>query len=177
MSLGQKQEAALRIGKEFEPYIIKKYPSGNWALVLNPKQVPYVGRCVAWWLDHCPGEGERMTPHDLPRAERDELFEEIWGDAVKACQALGYNTEPYGKDFLLNMAYLANEEGHNHHMHWHFVPRTRVPLRVEALLGQIFEDIAWGQNYASIRQRPLDGPDEALIIRDTMAEAIGGIVH
>ena len=173
--LAQEEEVALKIGKAFEPYVIKEYI--GWTLVLNLKQVPYVGRSYAWWRDNSPGEGERMSPMEIPRAERDELFDTIFPDVVLACGALGYKTQHYGKDFLLNMAYLANEEGHRHHIHWHFIPRSIRPVRVEALLGRTFDDHAWGNNYSTVKQGELDGPDEALIIRDTMALAIGGIPH
>lgn len=158
--------------EKYQPYIIKDYI--DWTLFLHEKQFPYIGRCYAWWKDSSPHEGELMRPSDLGRDELLELNNTIFDEVVDACAALGYQVEPYGDKFLLNMSYLANMPEHNHHMHWHFVPRTSIPI-VLAGLNLRTEDVEWGKHYAKppLGEEAL-AHEKLLAIRQLMANTIGG---
>jgi hypothetical protein len=157
---------------KYRHLIIKEYE--HWALFLSEKQMPYVGRCYAWWRDTNESEGEGMSLTDLSPKDLIEVLHMVYGEVVVACKALGYPTHLYGTEFLLNTTYLANEEAHNHHMHWHFIPRAKTPVEVRVLPHRRFEDLLWGANYANIKQVSLRR-HELLIVRDAMASAIGGI--
>lgn len=158
----------------YAPYLIKEYP--HWLLFLNKKQAPYLGRCYAWWKDREPGEGEGMRPSALPPEALVELHHRIFDDVLDACRALGHDTDAYGKSFLLNMAYLANEGHlHAHHMHWHFVPRFTRPLHLPRI-GVRVEDTGWGSHYARAVQDEHElGESRLRYIRAVMAKAISGI--
>lgn len=111
----------MEVGEAFKPLIIKKYRF--WDLLLSEKQ-RYLGRTYIWWRDRSPGEGENMALDELPDEALLEV-KKIWRDVVRCCRMLGYTTEPYGQNFRLNTAYLANESQHHKgHMHIHFYPRT-----------------------------------------------------
>lgn len=155
------------------PYRIKEYP--HWTLFLNKKQMPYLGRCYAWWKDRTEGEGESMRPSDLPPEALFELTHTVFEDVIDACRALGHDTDRYGPLFRLNMAYLANEPVHNHHMHWHFVPRFKEQVFFEPA-GRTFTDTEFFANYAKPPAGERVVPEDALRkIRFAMAKAIGGI--
>ncbi len=161
--------------KEYQPYIIKEYP--HWTLFLHQKQSPYVGRCYAWWKDKKLGEGEGMQAGLLPKVARNWLFDGIFWDVVRACKALGYSTGQYGPGFLLNMACLANEGHlHNHHMHWHFIPRSPHPIILKEIDLRC-EDVEWGKQYAKPRLGEHTLAEAQLQhIRRLMAEVVGGVV-
>lgn len=160
---------------EYLPYLIKDYE--YWGLFLNKKQVPYLGRTYAWWKDRTPGEGEGMRPSDLPQEALRELHHTIFDDMLDVCHALGHMTDPYGPLFRLNMACLANEPVHNHHMHWHFVPRFKHPLYFEPL-SRRFEDTEFFAHYAKPPAGERIMPEAALqTVRRTMAGAVGGIMQ
>lgn len=154
----------MKLSQQYRPLIIKEF--SYWTLVLNEKQ-QYLGRCYAWWRDNCPAEGERLRPSELPPDALLELNRTIFADVERACQALGYATEPYGKEFLLNTCYLANLPGHNHHMHWHFIPRTAKPIILEEIDFRS-TDHRWGDNYRQELQVPL-APEKLEYIRNRMA--------
>ncbi len=135
----------MKLGEAYKPLIIKEYP--HWTLVLNEKQWPYVGRCYAWWKGKGPGDGEGLQPGSIPKPALGWLFSTIYWEVMVACRALGYSTHQYGPKFLLNMCYLANLPGHNHHMHWHFIPRSAHPI-VLPEIDLRCEDREWGLNYA-----------------------------
>lgn len=158
---------------KYLPYIIKEYT--HWTLFLHKKQNPYVGRCYAWWKkDDSQGQGENMRPSDLSRQAVFELNQTVFDEVVDACRALGHQVDPYGENFLLNMAYLANLAEHKHYMHWHFVPRFKEPLAV-GKIGLLTADHEWGQHYAKPALGEYELDEEKLrFIRLTMAKAIGG---
>jgi hypothetical protein len=170
-----KKEVLMLSGTAYQPYLIKEYP--YWSLFLHTKQSPYVGRCYAWWKDRKPGEGEGMQAGLLPKEARGWLFDCIFWEVVRACKTLGYSTDQYGPGFLLNMACLANEGHlHNHHMHWHFIPRSPHPIILKET-NLRFEDAEWGKQYA----KPIFGEyglaePHLQYIRRTMAEAVGGVL-
>lgn len=161
--------------KEYQPYIIKEYP--YWTLFLHQKQSPYVGRCYAWWKDRKLDEGEGMQAGLLPKGARNWLFDCIFWEVTRACKALGYSTDQYGPGFLLNMAYLANEGHlHNHHMHWHFIPRSPHPIILKEIDLRC-EDAEWGKQYAKPRLGEHTLAESQLQhIRRLMAEVVGGVV-
>jgi hypothetical protein len=134
----------MQVSEEYTPYTVREYEF--WTLFLHPKQLPYLGRCYAWWKDREAHEGERMPFVRVPVPALEEL-QRISLHVTQACEALGYQTVPYGENFLLNIAYLANEAGHNHHMHVHFVPRTKIEFGVLGINRRI-NDREWGKNYA-----------------------------
>lgn len=157
---------------EYAPYLIKEYR--HWSLFLHRKQMPYLGRCYAWWKDTAHGEGEGLRPSDLSPEALVEVMRTVFEDVVDACHALGHSTDEYGARFRLNMAYFANEREHRHHLHWHFVPRFGEPLRFEPL-GRLFCDTEFHANYA----KPPGGErvlpeDQLQTVRAMMAKAIGG---
>ena len=164
----------MELRERYRPYIIKEYE--YWTLVLHEKQLPYIGRCYAWWKDRAPGEGEGMPPSSLPPRGIIEATRKIFVDVQTACTKLGYDSlgpGAYGKKFLLNTCYLANEPAHNHHMHIHYIPRSAHRVVVEAL-GLASEDIEWGRNYAKPMQGEHTLPRRVLLeIRDIVANAIG----
>lgn len=155
---------------EYQGYVLKDYPF--WTLFLHKKQWPYVGRCYAWWKDRKPGEGEGMPPGLIPKPARGWLFDQIFWEVARACGALGYTTSPYGERFLLNMCCLMNEPVHNHHMHWHFIPRSAHSIVLEAIDLRC-EDTEWGRNYAKppLGEQELDEP-RLQHIRTRMIDAL-----
>jgi diadenosine tetraphosphate (Ap4A) HIT family hydrolase len=161
-----RKEYLMLIGERFKPFVIKEYH--NWGLILAENQF-YVGRCYTWSLDKTPGEGECLRPSQIHPIARDEYFE-ITNDVVRVCKALGYEVEPYGEQFMLNEAYFANEEGHNHHLHYHMIPRTKRPFEVP-LLHITMEDPQWGRNYAG-RSRML-AMDQMLALVQIFRQTIG----
>lgn len=111
----------MEVGPQYKPLTVRSYRF--WDLLLSDKQ-RYLGRTYIWWKDRSPGDGENMALDDLPDEALLEV-KKIWRDVVRCCRMLGYQTEPYGQNFRLNTAYLANErQHHNGHMHIHFYPRT-----------------------------------------------------
>lgn len=64
-------------------------------------------------------------------------------------------------DGPLNFAYLANEESHEHHCHYHVVPRYRESRSFREVL---FTDTSWGKQWTSLKM------DEKLAIK--VGEAI-----
>lgn len=162
----------MRISLKYRPLLIKEYRW--WSLLLHTEQHPYIGRCYAWWSDLSPGEGEGFRPSDVPPEALLELNRTIFDEVTDGCAALGYTVDPYGEDFLLNMAYFANEAEHNHHMHWHFVPRNRVAF-LSSPLNTVVEGRQWGKNYAPYETVPAT-PAQLRDIRLIMAKAIGGMV-
>lgn len=157
----------MEISGRYLAYILKEYEC--WTLVLSEKQVPYLGRCYAWWKDTTPGEGENMPFGNLPDDALIEL-RKISNDLSGALWALGYQTMLYGKEFLLNTAYLANEPAHNHHMHVHFIPRTRVPVK---RFGLTAHDPNWGSNYSNPPGGQQELPHHKLLqIREELARHI-----
>ncbi len=159
----------MKIGKEFKPLILKEYEF--WALSLSPKQLPYVGRTYAWWKDRHIGEGEKMAPWELPLSALLELHSLVMLDVVRGLDAIGYPTQPYGERFLLNTAYLANESGHNHHMHYHFIPRVRDLLNLEKLRLTVTDE-RWGKNYLQPQNAPTLTHKRLLALKAVMVEAI-----
>lgn len=164
------EEAALLLGEKYRPLIIKEYPF--WTLVLHEKQSPYVGRCYAWWKDQKPGDGERLQAGLIPKTARGWLFDQIFWEVIRACRALGYSTQEYGSKFLLNMCCLANMPAHNHHMHWHFIPRSAHPIIIEQIDLRV-DDREWGSNYArpSLGEHELEST-RLEFIRQLMVNAI-----
>ena len=160
---------------EYLPYVIKDYPF--WTLFLHKKQNPYVGRCYAWFKDKKPGDGEGMQAGAMSKEARGWLFDLIYWEVSIACFALGYSTNRYGPEFLLNMCYLANMPEHNHHMHWHFIPRSAHPIVLEQIDLRV-QDFEWGRNYAkpALGEHELD-EERLQFIRARMATAIGGVIR
>lgn len=153
--------------------LIKEYEF--WTLYLNEKQLPYIGRCYAWWKDTSPDEGEGMKLSSLSPAAMQEVFGRIFDDVCTAMGALGYPTAAYGSEFLLNTCYLANELVHNHHMHVHFIPRSTAIVSVHDRVADthIFSsNTDWGRNYSQPKGLPQPPPAKLEIVRNTMAEAI-----
>jgi diadenosine tetraphosphate (Ap4A) HIT family hydrolase len=159
----------MQLGEEYKQYIIKEYI--YWTLVLNEKQIPYLGRSYAWLKSRLRHYGENMRLSELPKEALFELIYTIEPDVVLACNALGYKTDPYGQDFLLNTDYLANLHAHNHHMHVHFVPRHSGILYPEPDIGTNFVDKLWGANWSSAKQKILE-PPKLKIICGSMANSI-----
>ena len=163
----------MRVSDEFKGNIIKEYDF--WTLLLHTHQLPHLGRCYIWWRDrgkHDIGEGLALWEiHPKPLLEG---LQKIPRDILKACKALGHNTEAYGTEFLLNTTYLANEMFHHKaQLHVHFIPRYKQPLRVEGLGITCVEDRHWGKHYAPMsEQAPLPAHDLSTI-RLAMAAAIG----
>jgi len=154
----------------YRPNIIREYR--YWTLFLNTKQKPYVGRCYAWFRDSDLRRGEGLRLDELPVAAIIEYSCRIFPDVVRACKALGYATEKYGQEFLLNTCYLANEKSHNHHMHVHYIPRSANPVTLHDI-DLTCNDLRWGHNYtplASGVEQHLEG-EKLFYIRDVMREA------
>lgn len=160
---------------KYSPYIIKEYT--HWKLFLNKKQYPYVGRCYAWWKKaNSPGQGENMLPSDLSRQAWLELLT-IFDEVVDGCRELGHQVDPYGEAFRLNMGYYANLPEHNGYMHWHFVPRFKQPLVLEAINLRA-DDFEWGGHYARPKLGEHELDEEKLqSIRLMMARAIHGNLY
>lgn len=159
---------------EYLPYLIKDYK--YWELFIHDLQVPYLGRAIAWWKDRSPGEGEGMRPSDLPPEALLELNHTIFEDLLDAYRSLGYKVDPYKEHFLLNMDYLANNLGHNHHLHWHFVPRSRDIIFFEKRPTLTIHNENWGFNWSPYQTEP-PSPEKNEAVRNLMAKAIGGIVR
>ena len=154
---------------DYSSWILKEYL--YWTLYLHEeKQLPYLGRCYAWWNDSSSIKGEKLSFGALPVEALVEL-QKISQDVTIACEALGYETVPYGKAFLLNTCYLANEEAHGHHMHVHFIPRSGVFFYAPCINKQI-EDYEWGRNYSSARQHRFRDNTSFEVVKRTMAGAI-----
>ncbi len=133
------------VSARYRPNIIKEYE--YWWLLTSEYQVPHLGRCYAWWKDRHDGEGEGLPLCSLPQQALSECFQTVFLDVMKACGALGHQTNKYGTEFLLNTAYLANERlYHNAHMHVHFIPRFKHAFRTPQL-GIRSEDSLWGKHY------------------------------
>jgi diadenosine tetraphosphate (Ap4A) HIT family hydrolase len=159
----------VEISERYRPNIIKEYD--YWILVLHEKQLPYVGRCYSWWKDREPGEGEGKPFSWIPD---DAVLEskKIYKEVMLACAALAYETIPFGTDFLLNKNYMANEEVHRHHMHEHFIPRSRIEFRVPKV-GVLVRDREWGKNYAKPALGEHELPEEHhRTVKAIMAESI-----
>ena len=157
------------LGDPYLPYVITEYKF--WKLVLNEKQLPYLGRCYAWWKDREPGEGENMSFDELPNKALIEL-KQIAHELKSVYFALGYTVDPYGDYFRLNgPLFLANEaEHHRGHMHMHFVPRTGISFTTR--FGITVVDPNWGKNYAN-PQGEAKLPHHTLIrIAEEMARAL-----
>ena len=154
----------MKISTKYSAYIIKEYTW--WTLVLNEKQLPYLGRCYAWWKDRTLGEGENMPFHHLPDDAVLEL-KKISSELSDALWSIGYQTTLPGEQFLLNMAYLANQPEHNHHMHVHFIPRTSIPVKH---FGLTADDPNWGKNYAN-------PPGEAEVSRNKLMQISAGLAR
>jgi len=76
---------------------------------------------------------------DLTDDERMELLQ-LYGTFKRALRRL------FNFDGPLNFCYLANEEWHGHHCHYHVIPRYK---EKREFMGVIFEDIAWGKLFIS----------------------------
>jgi hypothetical protein len=155
---------------QYSHLLLKSYP--HWDLYLSDKQWPHVGRCYAWWRDHPKrkGEGEGKPLSWLPLPAIIEYNVHIFNDVMHACQALGYSRE-YGKGFLLNVAYLANEQVHNHHLHVHYIPRSAVKFKVSDIELMV-DDHAWGGDYSKHPAGSPMKPDDLLAIKVTMKSAL-----
>lgn len=166
----------MQTAAKYAPYIIKEYEF--WTLLIHcDRPTPYIGRAVAWWKDREPSEGEGLTLLNIAGVPSNELFRKVFVDVVRGCKALGHNTAKLGVEFLINTSYLANEESHNHQMHWHFVPRWKQPFHMDALGGKVVVDPCWGRNYHEVyaTQKGADFslPEHELqTIRSIMAKAI-----
>jgi diadenosine tetraphosphate (Ap4A) HIT family hydrolase len=160
----------MKIGSPYDQLIIIEY--SFWTLCLSEKQLPYVGRCYAWWKDTPLQNGERMPPWDLHQKALQELYHAITPDVMKGLKALGHLTEPYGEHFLLNTCYLANEPDNHHHMHVHFIPRFDYVMEIKGS-GIDSVDERWGKNYAQPSDAPAFAPEILENIRKRMADAIG----
>lgn len=162
----------MRVSPEFRQNIIKEYK--HWTLLLHTHQVPYIGRCYIWWRDrgkHDMGEG--LAPWEIHPEPLLEGLQEIPKDILRACKALGHNTDSYGTEFLLNTAYLANlVADHKAHLHVHFIPRYKEPLHVESLT-RTFEDDLWGKHYKPMSAQSALPVHDLSTIRLEMAAAIG----
>lgn len=153
------------LGERYQPLIIRDYK--YWTLVLHEKQIPYLGRCYAWWKDRVPHEGEGASIANLPSKAILECYKVIVSDVIADCRKLGYNVL-YDVNFRLNDAQFGNEEGHNHHIHVHFIPRYKTSWPFEPL-GLKVHDPLWGRNYArGFNERTLHA-DQLKVIRDIMA--------
>lgn len=167
----------MELASQYLRLAIKGYV--HWTLVLHQDQCPFVGRCYAWWNDAEFGEGEGLAPSIVQPEANEELFRRIFPDVLDACQALGHNIDAYGKEFLLNTCYLANEPSHRHHLHWHFIPRFAKPVTVKPL-GIRIADPVWGANYKSPYGVPMETsdllrkPETLESIRAVMAVSIRG---
>jgi hypothetical protein len=166
------RRSSVKISDEYAPYAIRAYT--YWTLFLNKKQLPFVGRCYAWWNDNHDAEGEGMPFARLPIDAVEEL-QRISTDVTIACGALGYSTTPRPPQFLLNISYQANE-GHIHryHMHWHFIPRSKLEFKAKVPGHDLtVRDLAWGKNYSKtpLGQHELDD-DQLQAIKMSMANAI-----
>lgn len=160
----------MRSKEEFEPNIIREYR--HWTLFLNTKQIPYIGRCYAWFKDTPVLNGEGLRLHELPAAAVIELVFRISADVTAGCKALGYQTESRIK-FLLNTCYLANETAHNHHMHAHFIPRSECAIYLSDICLRA-KDPLWGRNYAYLAPECEQkvSKEQSSYIRDVIAQAI-----
>lgn len=56
--------------------------------------------------------------------------------------------ELFNFDGPLNFAYLANEESHKHHCHYHLVPRYKTS---RTFSGVEFNDVSWGSIWTSAK--------------------------
>jgi diadenosine tetraphosphate (Ap4A) HIT family hydrolase len=163
----------MKLGEQYAHLVIT--PFDHWTLVLHENQ-GYPGRCYAWFNDQfaegLPLLGEGLPMHQLPSLANKELMHHVYPLVIEAHSALGYTTSPYAASYLLNMEYLANNEGHNHQMHWHFTPRTRSPVAI-ACLGRSHADMLWGHRHnPRLVPHPALRPEEVEAIRATMAGTI-----
>jgi len=105
----------------------------HWQVYISERGGNNLGR-LYFWLNR-----DGIVDYDqLTKEELDELG--MLYAAYK--QALLQLWKPK----LINFAYLANEESHGHHCHYHFVPRYK---NSRAFNGAIFNDITWGHLWTS----------------------------
>jgi hypothetical protein len=161
----------VQIEEKYKHTIIKEYHF--WTLCLSLEQLPHVGRCLVWWKDRAPGEGERMPPWEVPEFAIIEREKTIYRHVYQAWAALGYATEPYGDKSMINIPYFANGLEHNHHMHVWLVPRTELTFVIPEI-NLTVHDPNWGNEFAQREVENSRVTDEQFeYIRKTMADAIG----
>jgi diadenosine tetraphosphate (Ap4A) HIT family hydrolase len=107
---------------------------GNaWDVYISERGGNNLGRLYLWL------KRDGIIDYDeLTDAERDELLQ-LHRTFKKALRQ-------FQPDGPLNFAYLANEESHGHHCHYHLVPRYKEP---RVFNGVEFIDVSWGHPWTS----------------------------
>jgi diadenosine tetraphosphate (Ap4A) HIT family hydrolase len=127
----------------FDKFII--HEALHWAVYVSERGGCNLGR-MYFWLKR----NGIVHPWDLSPAEDAEL-KLLAATFWKAVQSAFQADHP-------NFAYLANEEVHGHHCHYHLVPRYRQPRTFQEVR---FYDMNWGR------------PWHSETMRDNLVRAVG----
>ena len=116
----------------FDKFIVFK--GVHWDVYVSERGRNNLGRLYVWL--HRDGI---IDYDDLTDEERKELLQ-LFAKFKKILKDL------FDFDGPLNFAYLANNESHKHHCHYHIVPRYKEPRTFE---GVEFVDPTWGTQWKS----------------------------
>ncbi len=118
----------------FDKFIVHK--GQYWDVYVSERGGNNLGR-IYFWLKR---DGI-VDYDDLTTKELDELR---W---FYHCFKLALR-ELFNFDGPLNFAYLANEEAHGHHCHYHVVPRYK---ESRSFKDVVFTDVTWGHPWTSAK--------------------------